>query len=156
MKGAHTVHVHVLEECAGWNCPDNAAIGNGQVSHDFFSHCAWLTFIIADHASPVCPHARRVCCTLTDFTRHAFELYDLFEHHKLEARYSKFEMHLFAHWPWLADPSAYYPLNTRPTASERIRRVLDVDGILGYHRPVGISPIDYRQAEICLFTRCGP
>jgi hypothetical protein len=62
-------------------------------------------------------------------------------------------MHLFAHWPWLADPEVYYPLKGRDAASEHARRILDVDSVLGYHRSVDISPIDYRQAEICLFKR---
>jgi hypothetical protein len=59
LKGRQTVHAHVLEECTGWDCPDTASIGQGQVSL-LATACCLTDSTFADHASPVGDHTEAV------------------------------------------------------------------------------------------------
>lgn len=85
------------------------------------------------------------------FTRHAFELVEFFEYGKLKAAYGPFDMQLFGHLPYAADPARFYPPNEW---KDKNVDYLDVDGILDdkakHNMPL---PEDYRNSKLCLFSR---
>ena len=93
------------------------------------------------------------CPSLADPTsvscRHAFELVDFFEYHKLAELFGSYPMQLFGHLPYAADPKLYYPLRKW---EDKTVDVLDVDGVLeGKDKMRVITPEDFRNAKLCLF-----
>ena len=83
--------------------------------------------------------------------RHAFELIDIFEHHKLKTRFGYFPMHLFAHSPHSADVNQYYP---HTDWKSKVADLLDVDEVLSRRAgPLDLSPNNYRDAKLCIFSR---
>lgn len=122
-------HVHLLNACQGWNCTeqifrlrDRRAGGTHQIPFDVV------------------------------LSRHAFELQDIFQYNQLESRYGKFDMPLFAHAPYSADPQRYYPL---ADWDAKTIDTLDVHNILrsGPTSPSTRLESDYREARLCLMRR---
>lgn len=86
--------------------------------------------------------------------RHAFELVDFFEHHKLKKLFGKFRMQLFGHLPYAADPKVYFPPRRW---EDKTVNFLDVDGVLeGNTINRMFTSEDFRDAKLCLFDRCIP
>lgn len=65
--------------------------------------------------------------------------------------YGSFDMQLFGHLPYAADPARFYPENQW---EHKTVEYLDVDGVLSTKVRENLPlPEDYRKAKLCVFSR---